>query len=641
MSQLVAPWEKPDAGIQTERLTPRLWLIVAIAGGGLALGGISFLATPDYARWIWTLATLPALAYLSFEIFRNLGRGNVGLDIVAALAMTLALSIGEALAGAVIALMYSGGQLLENYAKRRALREMTILLERAPKMAARHTGATIQEIPVADVVPGDLLLVRSGEAVPVDGRVASDLALVDQSILTGESLPVHRRLGDEVPGGAINLGPPFDLEAKLPAAQSAYAAIAGLIKAAQEAKAPLVRLADRYGLWFLALTAIVTALTWLISGEAYRALAVLVVATPCPLILAIPVALISGISHCARHGVLVKDGAALETLARIKRVVIDKTGTLTEGRARLVEIVNQEGFSRGDVLRYAATLDLASRHVVAAALVGAALERGIELGRPVQVDETPGMGIEGVIDGRQVAVGGHSYVAARLQHGKIADREGGTDDQFAVAVAIDGRLAGYLILADAIRDDVARSIQRFRAAGVSQVILASGDRTDVAKAVGARLALDRSHGALSPQDKVELVRKERAQGCVMMVGDGVNDAPALAAADLGVALGARGATTASKVADVVLLIDRVGALADAIEIARRAKRMALQSANAGIGLSLLAMIFAALGYLSPVQGSILQELIDIGVVLNALRALGGGPSHTVPSMNRAHTKLLH
>ena len=620
--------DKPAERVGSGHPTLTLWLIVAFAAGGLFLGSaVWFTGWTRYAHWIWAAAGLPALIYLCIEIVRNLRLGNPGLDIVAALAMTLALSIGEMLAGAVIALMYSGGQLLENYARRRALREMTALLERAPKTAARHTGPTVEEISVADVAPGDLLLVRSGVAVPVDGVVAAGFALLDQSMLTGESLPVHRRMGDDVPGGSINLGAPFDLSAKRRASESAYAAIVRLVKAAQEAKAPMVRLADRYGLWFLAITALMTGLTWLISGEPRQALAVLVVATPCPLILAIPVALISGISHCARHGVLVKDGGALETLARIQRVVLDKTGTLTQGRARLVTIVSRDGFSKGDVLRYAATLDLASSHVVAAALVAAALERGIELGRPAHVKESPGIGIEGVVDGRQVAVGGESYIAVRLRDNALARRDGGPADQFPVAVAIDGHLAGYLILADEIRNDVADSIQRFRAAGISHIILASGDRPDVAEAVGARLAIDRSYGALTPQAKVEIVQQEREHGCVMMVGDGVNDAPALAAADLGVALGARGATASSQAADVVLLIDRVGALADAIEIARRAKRIALQSANAGMALSLLAMIVAGFGYLSPVQGSVLQEFIDIGVVLNALRALGGGPAH--------------
>lgn len=609
--------------------TFQLSAIVTGAAGGLAFGGLMFaLDRSDAARWIWAAALAPALIYLCAEIVTKLRRGNPGLDIVAAFAMIFALVLGETLAGAVVALMYSGGQMLENFAHRRAHREMTSLLSRVPKTAARHAGSSIERIPIDSIAVGDRLLIESGEAVPADGAVAEGLAVLDQSMLTGEALPVHRRNGERVPSGSINIGSPFDLTVTRPASESAYAAIVRLVESAQSIKAPMVRLADRYGLWFLGATAIIVAVTWLISNEPTRALAVLVVATPCPLILAVPVAIMSGISHCAKHGVLVKEGGALETLARINVVVVDKTGTLTKGHARLVKVQAFVGVSETDVLRLAATLDLASHHVVAAALVSAAAERGLALGRPTNVSESPGVGIEGLVEGRRVAVGGAGYIKKRLTDsvGPIAEQtESAT--QFSVMVAIDGELAGRLILADEIRDDTGESIKRFRAAGAKRIVLASGDRKDVTHAIGAQVDIDEVHGNLSPQDKVALVSRERANGCVMMAGDGVNDAPALAAADLGVALGVRGAAASSEAADVVLLVDRIGALADAIEIARRARRVALQSANAGIALSLIAMAVAAFGYLPPVQGAFVQEAIDVAVVLNALRALGGGPRH--------------
>ena len=605
-----------------------LLLTLLAAAGGVALGLLANLTgRTELARWIWGAALLPALIVLCIEIVTKLREGNVGLDIVAALSMALSLLLGETLAGAVVALMYSGGQMLERFAEQRARREMSALLGRVPKTATRHFNHTLEEIAVEAIAPGHRLLIKSGEAVPADGTVAADFAVLDQSVLTGESLPLHRRAGETVLSGSINLGFAFDLVVTRPAAESAYAAIVRLVENAQSIKAPMVRLADRYGIWLLVVTVTMVGITWLVSGDPVRALAVLVVATPCPLILAVPVAIMSGISHVAKHGVLVKDGAALETLARIQAVVIDKTGTLTEGRARLVSIQTQAGFSSDDVLRWAATLDLASNHVVAAALVAAAGERGLPLGRPSDVREAPGAGIEGVVEGHRVALGGGGYVAKRLKDSSAPVIEQSGHGQFSVAVAIDGQFAGQLILADPIRHDIADSIDRFRAAGVGRIVLASGDRPDIAKSVGAQLNIDEIQAALTPQDKVATVVREREHACVMMVGDGVNDAPALAAADLGVAMGVRGATASSEVADVVLLVDRIGALADAIEIARRAKRVALQSANIGIGLSLLGMAIAAAGYLPPVQGALFQEIIDVGVVLNALRALGGGPRH--------------
>ena len=608
--------------------TIQLSSIVLGAAGGLVLGGLMLaLGRSELARWIWGAALAPALIYLCAEIVIKLRRGNPGLDIVAAFAMIFALALGETLAGAVVALMYSGGQVLENFAQRRAHREMTALLSWVPKTAARHAGMSVERIPIEAIVPGDRLLIESGEAVAADGVVAEGLAVLDQSMLTGEALPVHRREGQSVESGSINLGSAFDLTVTRAASESAYAAIVRLVESAQNIKAPMVRLADGYGLWFLAATAIVVAVTWLISQEPTRALAVLVVATPCPLILAVPVAIMSGLSHCAKHGVLVKEGGALETLARVNAVVIDKTGTLTEGRARLVKVVAFGGFSESDVLRLAATLDLASHHVVAAALVSAAAERGLALSRPTDVVETPGIGIEGMVEGRRVAVGGGGYVSKRLTSVATIAEPAESAAQFSIMLAVDGEIAGRLVLADELRDDTVESIKRFRDAGVRRIVLASGDRKDITHAIGARVDVDEVHGSLGPQDKVAVVLRERQQGCVMMVGDGVNDAPALAAADLGVALGVRGAAASSETADVVLLVDRIGALADAIEIARRARHVALQSANSGIALSLIAMGVAAFGYLPPVEGALIQEAIDVAVVLNALRALGGGPKH--------------
>ena len=605
--------------------------LVVFAASGLALGlAAPLLDRPDLSRWIWGAAILPVLATLIVEIVTNIRQGSVGLDLIAALAMAGALAFGETLAGIVVALMYSGGQFLESFAEGRARREMTALLSRVPKIALRHVEGSLQEVPLETIVPGDRILVRTGEVAPADGTVIASSAVLDQSPLTGESVPVHRQAGDNVLSGSINLGTTFDLLVTQPPAKSTYAGIVRLVAAAQQVKAPMVRLADRYAIWFLAITICLAGGAWLITGDPVRALAVLVVATPCPLILAVPVAIISGVSRIAKRGVLVKGGAALEALARVRVIVIDKTGTLTEGRARLITIEPANDFLPNDVLRLAATLDLASNHVVAAALVAAAENQNLSLGKPSDVRETPGVGIEGTVEGRRVVVGGAGFVSEHLKDTKPIRRAGPRpDDAFSVTVGVDGVVAGHLILADEIRADVPRALERFRASGVAKIVLASGDREEVTNSIGSQLDIDEIHGALTPQDKVAVVLRERKHGPVMMVGDGVNDAPALAAADVGVALGVRGAAASSEIADVVLLVDRIDRLADAIEISQRSRRIALQSALVGIGLSLIAMIVATAGYLPPVQGALLQEVIDVGVVLNALRALGGRQTDSV------------
>jgi heavy metal translocating P-type ATPase len=358
-----------------------------------------------------------------------------------------------------------------------------------------------------------------------------------------------------------------------------------------------------------------------------RALAVLVVATPCPLILAVPVAIVSGVSLAARHGVLVKGGGVLERLARVRSLVIDKTGTLTIGRASLAATHALNHFPEAEILRFAASLDQASNHVIAEALVSAARERGLALSPPQDVREVAGAGLEGVVDGRRVTIGGVGFVRERCGIDDLplpaeTEREG----NIVVAVAIDGVAEGALVLADEIRPEAAMVLTAFRQRGIDRIVLASGDHADVTNAVAAELDVDEVKSGLTPEEKVEAVLAEREHGPVMMIGDGVNDAPALAAADVGIAMGARGAAPSSESADAVLLVDRLDRIAEVMDVARRSRRIALQSVYVGIGLSFAAMGFAALGYLPPVQGALLQELIDVAVIVNALRALRDRPA---------------
>jgi heavy metal translocating P-type ATPase len=594
-------------------------LLIALAGivTGLVL---HFSGKVDAAGLAWALGVLPVLAALLIEILRSLLRGEVGLDIVAALSMLAALIVGETLAAAVVAVMYSGGTFLESFAEGRARHEIRELLSRVPRTATRHRNGGLEDVPLDEIEPDDTLLIRQGDVVPVDGVVVSGTAFLDMSALTGESLPVRLSRGAEAMSGATNAGEAFDLVATRRAMESTYAGIVRLVEEAQRSWAPMSRLADRWSLGFLAVTIVFAVAAWWLTQDTIRAVAVLVVATPCPLILAVPVALVAGLSRAAHFGVLVKGAGALEAMARVRTLILDKTGTLTDGRPRIVSIENQCGMTEDDILRLAAALDQASKHPVAQAIVAAARMRDLRLPTPSDVSEVPGEGISGNVEGRNISVGSESFVMRNVPQaaGRYPPLAPGS---VLVAVAVDGRAAGRLVMADPLRDDAGTTLDRLRQEGVARIILATGDRADVAKRVADGVRLDGIRAGLTPDQKVLLVLSERKNGPVMMVGDGVNDAPALAAADIGVAMGARGAAASAEAADTVLLVDRLDRLGSGIEIAQRSRRIAIESVVAGVGLSILGMAAAAFGYLTPVEGALLQEAIDVAVILNALRAL--------------------
>jgi heavy metal translocating P-type ATPase len=601
-------------------------LLVLIPAAGLVAGFIAWaLGQGAWSGRIWAIATVPVLLALVVEIVTSLRSGKIGLDIVAALSMTAALIFGEELAAAIVALMYAGGQYLENFAQGRARRDMSALLARVPRSALRHQDGGLEEVMIETIEPGDRLLIRRGDIVPVDGDVGAGLAVVDQSALTGEGMPVQQRPGDAVMSGSTNVGDAFDLIVSRRAAESTYAGIVRLVEAAQRSKAPMSRLADQFSIVFLAATVIIAVGAWFFTADPVRAVAVLVVATPCPLILAVPVAIVAGMSRAARRGILVKGGKALEMMARIHSLVIDKTGTLTAGEARVTGVEVADELAADEVLRVAASLDQASKHIVARTIVAHARERGLALSVPSKVMETPGEGIEGEVAGRSVVVGGRRFVASKLGRSLRAPAgRAAPPGALTVMVAVDGALAGEIVLADEIRAGVRVLLQNLRKLGLSRIVLATGDVKDVALAVSMGLDIDSVRAELTPEQKVLVVLSERKYGPVMMAGDGVNDAPALAAADVGVAMGARGAAASAEAADVVLLVDQVDPIEPAIEIARRSRRIALESVIAGIALSVAGMFAAAFGYLTPVEGAIFQEIIDVGVILNALRALGDG-----------------
>lgn len=609
--------------------------ILLMAAAGLTLGlAFHFAGRSDIATLVWIAGAIPALAALVVEILRSMRSGEVGLDIVAALSMSAALIFGETLAAAVVAVMYAGGTFLESFAEGRARRDMRDLLSRVPRTATRHRNGALEDVPLDQIAPGDRLLIRQGDVVPVDGTVTSETAFVDTSALTGESLPVRLAHGAEAMSGSTNAGEAFDLTATREAKDSTYAGIVRLVEEAQASKAPMSRLADRWSLGFLVVTVTIAVAAWWFTGDPIRAVAVLVVATPCPLILAVPVALVAGLSRAAHFGVLIKGAGPLETMARIRTLILDKTGTLTDGRPQIVSIVSHDTTGEDDILRLSAALDQASKHPVAQAVVAAAKARGFMLPVPSEVTEMPGEGVIGHVEDREVVVGGDGFVASRA--GRSADDHPALDaGSVLVAVAVDGHLAGHLVMSDPLREGAGAMLDGLRRRGIARILLATGDRADVAERVTGGLGLDGVRAGLTPDQKVLLVLSERKHGPVMMVGDGVNDAPALAAADVGVAMGARGAAASAEAADVVLLVDRIDRLGAGIEIAQRSRHIALESVVAGIGLSVLGMIAAALGYLTPVQGALLQEVIDVAVILNALRALRITPHESATPEPRA------
>ncbi|ODN69315.1 Copper-transporting P-type ATPase [Methylobrevis pamukkalensis] len=597
---------------------PLLVLFVAVLG--LAAGVVAWLTGADHiASLAWAAGTVPVLLALAVDIVASLRRGEVGLDLVAALSMGTALAFGEPLAANVVALMYAGGEQLEHLAEGRATRDMTALLGRVARTALRIDAGGMTETPIADLVPGDRLLVRHGEVVPVDGTLGEGRALLDNSPLTGESRPVELAAGDAVASGATNLSDAFVLIATRPAAESTYAGIVRLVEQARSSKAPMARIADRYAVWFLLLTLAIAGAAWGLSGDRMRALAVLVVATPCPLILALPIAIISGMSRAAGRGVLMKQASALEAMSAVHTAILDKTGTLTEGRITIGRIDAEEGFAPDEVLRIAASLDQASTHVIAQALVAAALARGLTLSPPSDVVEVPGAGVAGHVDGRRAAIGTFAHVLG--EDGLRVARAAGIIAAGSIVLEVDGRPAGVIVLTDPLRIDAADTLASLRRSGIRRLVLASGDDEDVVTVVAGGLDIDEAFAGLAPADKVRIVAEEKRRGPVMMVGDGVNDAPALALADVGVALGARGAAASSQTADVVLLVDEISRLGEAVEIARRTRRIALQSVYIGLGLSIGAMVVAAFGHLPPVAGALTQEAIDVAVILNAMRAL--------------------
>ena len=598
-------------------------LLLVVCGGAVLAGALAHLAGAGGAGdRVWMAAGALGAAFSLAGSFAAMLARRLGVDLIAVLALVGALAINEALAAAVIALMVATGAFLERWAERRARRDLSALFRRAPVSVRRRHGDATEVVDVAAIEPGDELLIASGEVVCVDGEVMGGLAVLDESSLTGEAVAVERGAGETVRSGASNAGPAFVLRATAGAAQSTQARLARLVEQAERERPDFVRLADRFALGFLGLSLGLAGLAAAIGG-AERAVAVLVVATPCPLILAAPIAFVAAQARSARRGVVIKGGTVLERLGTATTLLLDKTGTVTEGRPEVVAVLACNAVDTDAVLARCASLEQASAHVFAAPIVQSAQERSLGLEQPSEVQEEPGRGLSGRVGAHLVLVGGAEAVG--FDDPRVlgaAQRAAQRDGASAVYVVSDGVPMGAVLLEDRPRRDAARTIRALRRSGIERVVIVSGDRPETAARFGRLVGADEAIGGCSPSDKVEVVRA--AHGPVVMVGDGINDAAALALADVGVAMAARGASITSDAADVVLLVDRLERLGEARLVARRARRIATESVGVGMGLSIAAMGVAATGLLAPLWGALLQELIDVAVILNALRALRGG-----------------
>ncbi|UVC17932.1 heavy metal translocating P-type ATPase [Mesorhizobium onobrychidis] len=610
-----------------ESVLRRALLVIAVLGLAVGIGIWRTGLGPVEAGTIWAVATLPVVAALAISILRDFWIGRFGVDAIALVSMSAALLLGQPLAAIVVAIMYAGGTVLEDFARGRAERNLKALTDRSPRVAHRKSTQGIETIAVEDVTVGDHLLVRAGELLPVDGVLLDASASLDESAVTGEPLPERRSAGDLLRSGTVNAGEAFSMRASALSEQSTYAAIVRMVAAAQTAKAPFIRMADRFALFLLPVTLLVSGIAWYVSGDPIRALAVLVVATPCPLILAAPVAFIGGVSRAAHGGILMKGSAALEALAQARTAIFDKTGTLTIGGAELIEIDVAPGRDPDELLRLLASLEQASHHVLADSIARAARARHLQLSHPCDVREYRGAGLKGQVENVSIAAGSRHLV---LAHKPLPTWARSGEDRYRdepvlrVFVALGKRLAGVFTFGDALQTDARDTLGELRQAGIKRVVMLTGDDSVAAERISRLLDLDVIVANATPAEKVAAVEVEKTQAPTMMVGDGINDAPALAAATVGVAMGARGATASSEAADVIILADRLQPVAEAMRIAQRTRAIALQSIIAGLALSALAMAAAAMGQITPVAGALLQEGIDVAVILNALRALGDG-----------------
>ncbi len=598
--------------------------IPLFALSGILLGLIFYFQFKhsDLSEWIWLATLIIGGLPIVLNTLKKMLKGQFASDIVAMLAIITAILMGEAFAGAVVVLMQSGGEALEAYGLRRATSSLEELLARSPRFAFRKKSGSLEQIDVNEVRVGDILIVRPGDLIPVDGIITDGSAEIDEAALTGEPLAHEKTKGDPVFSGSVGVNGAFEMRADKISQDSQYQKIVELVRKAQEEKAPIQRLADRYAIFFTPLALLMCALGYTLTGQYTTVLAVLVVATPCPLILATPLAILCGINKAAKLGIIVKGGAAMEQIGRIKVAVFDKTGTITYGTPFVEEIVPLNHITAEDLLYKTASIEQLSSHSVAKAVVEKAKQK---LFVPLNFKETPGCGVEADIDADHFTIGSYAFLKNLLGDAcfKTCEEQIKTyykKEKLLIFIAKNDLCIGILVISDQIRPNVQGLIQSLESLGIQEVIMLTGDSLYNAEIIAKKAGIKTFKANLMPNQKAEIIQvlKEKYHE-IAMIGDGINDAPALATATVGVAMGAHGSAISAEAADIVFLIDDLGKLKEAIEISRWTIHIAKESIFIGIGLSFLLMIFAALGYIQPVVGALLQEVIDVAVILNALR----------------------
>ena len=591
-----------------------------------------FSGAGEVTRWLFSLFAIIVAAIEAVRMVQQLRRGIFGIDILAIVAVVSTVLVGEYFASIIIVFMVSGGKALEDFAEGRARRELDALLAREPQVAHRIRPGSdqIEDITAAEVLVGDTILVRSGEVVPVDGHLVSASASFDESSLTGESMPVTRLEGDSVLSGSVNGVTTTTIEASALAKDSQFQAIVALVASASSNRAPVVRLADRYAIPFTVVSLLIGGVAWILSGDPVRFAEVLVLATPCPLVLAAPVAFMGGMSRAAHHGIIVKGGGVLETLARVRTAVFDKTGTLTVGAPTITRIITREPWGESELLARVASAERFSSHVLAASIVKAAEDRGLVIQATEQATELAAQGVSALVAGQRIAIGTLAFVTGAAPDTEVTALGAG---ELAIYVAIDGLFAGTVVASDPVRGNARATIVELGTLGVRDTVMLTGDARATAEHVASAVGISRFTADCLPIDKVDAVRAITARP-VLMIGDGVNDAPVLAVADVGIAMGARGATAASESAAAVILLDDISVVALAVRIGQDTVRIALQSIWLGIALSIGLMIVAAFGLIPATLGAAIQEIVDLATILNALRAIRpnerrGGPDAAV------------
>ena len=585
-----------------------------------------FINQPDSGHWIWLVTLIIGGIPIILDTVRNMIHRHFAADIIAMLAIITAILSNEALPGVVIVIMQSGGKALEDHAFRKASTSLNALLARSPQTANRKKNNIIEVIDVNSIKIGDLLVVRPGDLVPVDGHVVDNSAVIDESALTGEPIPKTKKISDPLFSGTVNVGDAFEMITDKLNAESQYSKIVQMVRKAQEEKAPIQRLADKYAVWFTPITIFISIFGWIITGKLETILSVLVVATPCSLIFATPIAIISGINKAAKLGIIVKSGISLEQIGKADTIVFDKTGTITLGTPRIEKIIEIDNVNSDDILLKAACIEQLSSHPAAKVITQKAQEKFGKLPIPNNFHEIAGIGVEGFLNGDHIVVGSQSIFENKRDSQaleKISDlkKQIQFKGKMLAFVNINNTPVGIIVFGDILRSGVKSMIKHFRKLGVKETVILSGDSYENSQIIAQEAGVTSFEANLLPEHKVISIKKLlKRHKNVIMIGDGINDAPALAVSTVGIAMGAHGTAISAEAADVVLLVDDVTKVKAIIEISKKTIDIAKQSIYIGLGASFVFMVIASFGLIPPTIGALIQEILDVAVILNALRA---------------------